>query len=101
MGEVVERLVLVVKELVENSLDVGVIWIDIDFEKGGVKFICICDNGLGIDKDELGFVLSCYVIFKIYIFDDLEVIMSFGFCGEVLVSISLVLCLIFILCMVV
>lgn len=91
---------LVVKELVENSLDVGVICVDIDIECGGVKFICICDNGCGIKKEELVLVLVCYVISKIVLFDDLEVIISLGFCGEVLVSISLVLCLMLMLCMV-
>lgn len=100
VGEVVEWFVLVVKELVENSLDVGVSWIDIDIECGGVKLICICDNGCGIGKDDLVLVLVCYVISKISLLEDLEVIFSMGFCGEVLVSISLVLCLILILCMV-
>lgn len=74
--------------------------IDIDIECGGVKIICICDNGCGIKKDELVLVLVCYVISKIVFLDDFEVIISLGFCGEVLVSISLVFCLMFILCIV-
>lgn len=96
----VEWFVSVVKELVENSFDVGAICIDIDIECGGVKFICICDNGCGIKKDELVLVLVCYVISKIVFLDDFEVIISLGFCGEVLASISSVFRLMFILCIV-
>lgn len=48
VGEVVERLVLVVKELVENVIDVGVCWIEVVIMDGGKILICVIDDGCGI-----------------------------------------------------
>ncbi len=87
-GEIVERPSSVVKEIVENSLDAGANCIDINIERGGIKLIRIRDNGCGISKDDLSLALVRHATSKISTLEDLSAIVSFGFRGEALASIS-------------
>lgn len=89
-GEVVERPLNVVKELVENALDAGATSVQIEIEKAGKKLISVTDNGCGMNKDDLEKSIYRHTTSKITKFEDIANISSLGFRGEALASISAV-----------
>lgn len=86
--EVVERPLSVVKELFENALDAGATSIKVEIVQWGKKSITITDNGQGMQKADLEICLERYATSKIQTLDDLYHVMTFGFRGEALSSIS-------------
>ncbi len=87
-GEVIERPLNVVKELVENSIDAFATNIKIELLDGGKKLIQISDNGYGIAKDQISISTERHTTSKLETFEDLQTLSSFGFRGEALASIS-------------
>ncbi|MBQ9157193.1 MAG: DNA mismatch repair endonuclease MutL [Eubacterium sp.] len=89
-GEVVERPASIVKELVENAVDARSTAITIEIKGGGIDFIRITDNGVGIAKDQIRKAFLPHATSKIDSAEDLITVQSLGFRGEALSSISAV-----------
>lgn len=89
-GEVIERPLSIVKELMENSIDSGATMISVEIADGGISLIRVSDNGSGIDKSQIRKAFLRHSTSKIHNADDLSFIHSLGFRGEALSSICAV-----------
>lgn len=89
-GEVVERPSSVVKELVENAVDAKATAVTVEIKDGGISYIRITDNGIGIDKSDIPIAFYRHSTSKIKSVEDLLVVSSLGFRGEALSSIAAV-----------
>lgn len=87
-GEVVEKTMNVVKELVENSIDAESDEIEISLIDSGVKEITVSDNGIGMEEADARLAFSRHATSKLKNLDDLFYIESLGFRGEALPSIA-------------
>ena len=89
-GEVIERPLSVVKELIENALDAGSTRIDIAVHNGGRRLMQVTDNGRGMSPEEATLALQRFTTSKIRGLDDLRTLTTLGFRGEALPSIAAV-----------
>lgn len=87
-GEVVDRPASAVKELVENAIDSGASRITVEIQNGGVSFIRVCDNGCGMEPDDLPIAVRRHATSKIKTAEDLESVGTLGFRGEALAAIA-------------
>lgn len=87
-GEVVERPLSVVKELVENALDAGATRIAVAIARGGLEAVDVTDDGAGIAPTDMRLAFARHATSKLSIADDLTRIATLGFRGEGLASIA-------------
>src|SRR2546430_4648911 len=78
-GEVIERPVSVVKELIENAVDAGACDIRVEVRGGGLRLIRVTDDGYGIAEGDLECVCLRHTTSKIGTFEDLSRLHTLGF----------------------
>ena len=89
-GEVIERPVSIVKEMVENALDAGASSVVVEIKHGGKSYIRVTDDGCGIPADQVETAFLRHATSKIETAEDLNAIETLGFRGEALASICAV-----------
>ena len=89
-GEVVERPVSAIKELIENSLDAGATAVTAEIRDGGLTYIRVTDNGCGIEENDIRLAFERHATSKLVQEQDLYSIHTLGFRGEALASIAAV-----------
>ncbi len=87
-GEVIERPMSIVKELMENSIDAGATQITVEIADGGITLIRVRDNGCGMDEEDAQKAFICHATSKLRSLDELFSLHSMGFRGEALASIA-------------
>ena len=88
-GEVVERPASVIKELIENSIDASATNIEVEIGDGGVAYMRITDNGIGMTEEDARLAILRHATSKIQQVEDfILILLSLGFRGEALASIA-------------
>jgi DNA mismatch repair protein MutL len=89
-GEVIERPLSIVKELLENAIDAGSSSVSVEVREGGIAMVRITDNGIGIAREDVRNAFVRHATSKIQDARDLGSIQTLGFRGEALASIAAV-----------
>ncbi len=87
-GEVIERPVSVVKELVDNAIDSGATRITVEFAGGGISLIRVTDDGCGMDREDAQKAFLIHATSKLHSIEDIYSLSTNGFRGEALASIA-------------
>lgn len=87
-GEVIERPSSVVKELIDNAVDAQASKIEIKIKNGGLDLIEVSDNGIGIPSENMSLIFDSHTTSKIKDIEDLNTLLSMGFRGEALSTIT-------------